>query len=112
MNKITDRPHTADTGQRSVLRNAPPDRIPDRPRPGRGAISNRNGRFERLRGVAIDDGWRTGRENADAGVDAGADPAPRLDTTVTFDRTKTIIARNDSPDIPFDRSINAYRGCE
>ena len=71
MNKITDRPHTADTGQRSVLRNAPPDRIPDRPRPGRGAISNRNGRFERLRGVAIDDGWRTGRENADAGVDAG-----------------------------------------
>jgi len=77
--------------------------LPDQPRIGRGAISNRAGRFERLHGTAIDDGWRTGQED---------DPQPRLDTTVTFDQSKSIIARNDSPDIGFDRSINPYRGCE
>ena len=39
-------------------------------------------------------------------------PGPKLRTTVTEERPRTIIARNTSPDIPFDRSINAYRGCE
>jgi len=77
--------------------------IPDQPRIGRGAISNSSGRFERLHNKAIDDGWRT---------DQSDDPLPRLDTTVTFDQSRTIIARNDSPDIGFDRSINPYRGCE
>ena len=37
---------------------------------------------------------------------------PRLRTTVTEERPKTIVSFNASPDIPFDRSINAYRGCE
>ena len=111
MNKIIDRHITPDTRHQGGLHNGSPDqivenRIPDRHHPGRGAISNRTGRFERLRAEAVDDGWRHGRESA---VD---DPTPRLDTIVTFDRTKTIIARNDSPDLPFDRSINAYRGCE
>jgi len=106
MNKISDRFSAPEPEHRDVLRPAPPERIPDRPRPGRGVASNRTGRFERLRAEAVDDGWQTGVAGADD------DPAPRLDTTVTFDRTKTIIARNDSPDIPFDRSINAYRGCE
>ncbi|MEH6755471.1 MAG: radical SAM protein, partial [Alphaproteobacteria bacterium] len=77
--------------------------IPDEPRIGRGAISNRAGRFERLSSTAIDDGWRNDLQN---------DPLPRLDTTVTFDQSKTVIARNDSPDLGFDRSINPYRGCE
>ena len=77
--------------------------IPDRPRIGRGAISNASGRFERLNNAAADDGWRT---------DQTDDPQPRLDTTVTFDQSRTVIARNDSPDIAFDRSINPYRGCE
>ncbi|MEP4379920.1 MAG: PA0069 family radical SAM protein [Alphaproteobacteria bacterium] len=104
MNKIIDRQLTPDAGQQGGIHNASPDRIPDRHHPGRGAISNRAGRFERLRGDATDDGWRTGCDDYD-------DP-PRLETSVTFDRTKTIIARNDSPDLPFDRSINAYRGCE
>jgi DNA repair photolyase len=48
-------------------------------------------------------------------LDAHADidgPRPKLRTTVTEERAKTIISRNQSPDIPFDRSINAYRGCE
>jgi DNA repair photolyase len=40
------------------------------------------------------------------------DPLPPLRTTVTVERPRTIITRNQSPDVPFDRSINAYRGCE
>lgn len=103
MNKIIDRQITPEPEYPGGIHNGSPDRIPDRHHPGRGAISNRSGRFELLRGKATDDGWR---EKFDE------DPAPRRDTTVTFDRTKTIIAHNDSPDLPFDRSINAYRGCE
>jgi DNA repair photolyase len=70
-------------------------------RKGRGAASNDSGRFEAERRVPFDDGWDTMDE----------EPAP-LATTLTFDTTRTIIARNDSPDIGFDRSINPYRGCE
>jgi DNA repair photolyase len=72
-----------------------------RPRKGRGAASNGSGRFEAERRVAFDDGWGTSDE----------EPAP-LTTSLTVDSTRTIIARNDSPDIGFDRSINPYRGCE
>jgi DNA repair photolyase len=71
------------------------------PRKGRGAASNASGRFETEQRVAFDDGWDTIDE----------EPAP-LETTLTVDTTRTIIARNDSPDIGFDRSINPYRGCE
>ncbi len=77
----------------------------DRPtldaRKGRGAVSNPSGRYEGLERVALDDGWN----NLDA------EPPP-LRTTVTPDKSRTVIARNDSPDIPFDQSINPYRGCE
>jgi DNA repair photolyase len=69
---------------------------------GRGARSNESGRFEPTARVAFDDGWST-EESEDL---------PPLRTTVAVDATRTIIARNDSPDIPFDRSINPYRGCE
>ena len=68
---------------------------------GRGTFSNISGRFEREHRVLIDDGWGT--------LD---DDAPKLKTNVAIDATRSIIARNDSPDIPFDRSINPYRGCE
>ncbi len=71
------------------------------PRKGRGAASNGSGRFEAERRVGFDDGWGTADE----------EPLP-LTTTLTVDSTRTIIARNDSPDIGFDRSINPYRGCE
>ncbi len=71
------------------------------PRKGRGAASNDSGRFESEQRVAFDDGW-----------DAGEIAPPRAATTLTVDATRTIIARNDSPDIGFDRSINPYRGCE
>jgi len=70
-------------------------------RKGRGALSNAVGRFEPAQRVAFDDGWG----NADAA------PAP-LETRLIVDSTKTIIARNTSPDVGFDRSINPYRGCE
>lgn len=69
-------------------------------RRGRGVTANPSGRFEPTRRVEEDDGW--------GGLDA---PAP-LRTEVTFEKARTIIARNESPDISFDRSINPYRGCE
>ncbi len=72
---------------------------PERRR-GRGAASNVSGRFEFLRREEFDDGW-----------DLSEAPAP-LETEVTLERARTIITRNQSPDIAFDRSINPYRGCE
>jgi len=75
--------------------------VPIRPRKGRGAASNETGRFEAEKRVPFDDGWGS----AD-------DPPVPLATSLTIDTTRTIIARNDSPDIGFDRSINPYRGCE
>jgi DNA repair photolyase len=71
------------------------------PRKGRGTLSNDSGRFESERREPFDDGWGS----------AAAEPAARA-TTLSIDTTKTIIARNESPDIGFERSINPYRGCE
>jgi DNA repair photolyase len=71
------------------------------PRKGRGAASNESGRFESEKRVAFDDGWGSAE-----------DVPERVATTLSVDATRTIIARNDSPDIGFDRSINPYRGCE
>ncbi|MBL8704964.1 MAG: PA0069 family radical SAM protein [Rhodospirillales bacterium] len=80
--------------------------LPDRPVKGRGAVSNRSGRYEREERVAVDDGW------GGVAVEGEEDETPSPRTTVAIDTTRTIVARNDSPDIPFDRSINPYRGCE
>jgi DNA repair photolyase len=71
------------------------------PRKGRGSGINLEGRFESETREAFDDGW------------GQPDDEPRaLKTQVTDERAKTIIARNDSPDIPFSQSINPYAGCE
>ena len=67
----------------------------------RGALSKMQGRFETEAREAFDDGWS--RED---------EPLAPLATTVTIERARSIIVRNDSPDIPFDQSINPYRGCE
>ncbi len=67
----------------------------------RGAISNRTGRFEALAVEAVDDGWGIADE-----------PLPHLETTVLPEPAQSVITRNNSPDIPFDQSINPYRGCE
>jgi DNA repair photolyase len=76
------------------------DLVPPAARRARGAASNRAGRFEALTRVAIDDGWEA------------EDELPPLRTEVAIERARTIITRNSSPDVPFDRSINPYRGCE
>lgn len=68
---------------------------------GRGSLSNGTGRFERLTVTAIDDGW-----------DGETDPLPVLRTDVSIERPRSMITYNRSPDLPFDRSINPYRGCE
>ena len=73
--------------------------IPERRR-GRGAVSNQTGRFESATTVAFDDGW---------GSKASLAP---FRTNVRMETAKSIIAKNDSPDISFDQSINPYRGCE
>jgi len=70
------------------------------PTKGRGATLNVEGRFERHAREAYDDGWDREEE------------VTRLETHVTEERVKSIISRNDSPDIPFSQSINPYRGCE
>ncbi|RBI86745.1 radical SAM protein [Rhodosalinus halophilus] len=77
-----------------------PDRVDPARRRGRGAASARSGRFEPAR-EAVDDGWGTQDE-----------PLPPLRTEVTEERVRSAIARNTSPDVPFDRSLNPYRGCE
>ncbi len=69
-------------------------------RRGRGARSNATGRFETERREVVDDGW-----------DGLAEQRP-LRTEVRQEKARSIIARNDSPDISFDQSINPYRGCE
>jgi hypothetical protein len=69
---------------------------------GRGALSNAVGRYERETRVLVDDGWNASRD----------DELPPLKTEVLRDSARTIITRNQSPDISFDQSINPYKGCE
>jgi DNA repair photolyase len=68
---------------------------------GRGAASNDNSRFDAHDRESFDDGWGSLDEEP-----------PTLRTEVAIDATRKIITYNDSPDIPFDRTINPYRGCE
>ena len=67
---------------------------------GRAALSNQGSRFETLDREAVDDGW------------VGDNDFPPLRTEVTIERPRSVITRNTSPDVHFDRSINPYRGCE
>jgi len=69
-------------------------------RRGRGAGLNPSGRFEPQSREGFDDGWQTLEE------------LPPFKTEVQIEKPRTAITRNESPDIPFDRSINPYRGCE
>jgi len=67
---------------------------------GRGAVSNASGRFDRHRHESFDDGW-------DSALDVD-----RPVTEVQTDASRSILVYNESPDLPFDRSVNPYRGCE
>ena len=68
---------------------------------GRGATLQIEGRFESVARERIDDGWRT--------VDA---ELPPFKTSVTMERAKSVLQKQDSPDLAFDHSLNVYRGCE
>lgn len=69
-------------------------------RRGRGSRSNDSGRYEVERREAFDDGWET------------LGDLSAFKTSVVIEFARSVIARNDSPDISFDQSINPYRGCE
>lgn len=90
-----------------VKRNEPPgflagsflEEVPEQVRKGRGTAANATGRYESLSRHRTNDGW----------WDDDVEP---LRTTVSEERAKSVISTNSSPDLPFDRSINPYRGCE
>jgi DNA repair photolyase len=113
--------------ERDLSQLEPEIALPAMARKGRGAVTNRAGRFERGERPLEDDGWQRS-DNAETPVtaltfrgapvrlgkdeQAGEDDLPPLRTSVALDSAKSIISRNQSPDIPFDQSINPYRGCE
>ncbi|SNT32419.1 DNA repair photolyase [Noviherbaspirillum humi] len=80
----------------------PPAYRPAAPIKGRGALSNERSRFEQ---------WRREAEVEQA-VEDEADPPSRPETVVRLHDARSIISRNQSPDIPFDASLNPYQGCE
>lgn len=67
----------------------------------RGALSNPEGRFETTQYERFDDGW-----------DLEEETLPEIETLLLEETAKSIISHNDSPDLPFEQSINPYRGCE
>ena len=86
---------------------------PSSPVKGRGATFNPANRFRREEREAVDDGWTAPSAPAESDAEYGGDEAPPpLKTTVTIVRARSIIAHNESPDIPFNQSINPYQGCE
>jgi len=96
-------PMLSSAARRTYIEHDPSELLKARPEPrrrGRGALSNATGRYELLQRQAEDDGWETLAE------------LPPLKTTVTLEKPRTIITKNESPDIGFERSINPYRGCE
>lgn len=77
-----------------------PDRIDRKPLKGRGVASNPKNRYQPATSVPVDDGWWREEEVASVA------------TVVLQEKSRSIITTNASPDIPFDQSINPYRGCE
>ncbi|HTO29820.1 MAG TPA: PA0069 family radical SAM protein [Pararhizobium sp.] len=90
--------HTADMAEAMIAGSGL--RIDVDRRRGRGAALNTSGRFEPVSRTLEDDGW------------ASIEDLPDFKTDVQIEKPRSIISRNDSPDIPFDRSVNPYRGCE
>jgi DNA repair photolyase len=72
-----------------------------KPIKGRGAVTQPTGRFETRSVEAIDDGWGSLEDSV----------TERVETRLFEERARTVISRNDSPDVGFDQSINPYRGC-
>jgi len=74
-------------------------------RKGRGAVTNLQGRYETTVREEFDDGWGEGEGEGEAGAAA-------FKTEVFEEQARRILTRNASPDVPFDVSLNPYRGCE
>jgi DNA repair photolyase len=91
---------SGEVGMISVSSGQDTGRVSADRRRGRAAVANASGRFEKLARVDLDDGW------------GGLEALAPFKTEIALERPRTIITRNDSPDISFDRSINPYRGCE
>ena len=93
---------------------------PPRPLKGRGALTQLPHRFERDVREVVDDGWQP--PETTNSIAAGADPASAGDhfdheaapiaTELRLEDCKSALCSNDSPDLPFERSLNPYRGCE
>jgi DNA repair photolyase len=81
------------------------DELPSVAKKGRGAPGNPAGRFERSETRAVDTGWYLANEDEEGN-------APKLRTTLHIDTSRKVINTIDSPDLPYMRSINPYRGCE
>lgn len=74
-------------------------RVPADRRRGRAAASNSASRFDPYVRVRVDDGWED-------------EPLPPVRTEMTEERPRSALTSNTSPDVPFERSLNPYRGCE
>ena len=98
---------TTPRGQRPISRDeAPrPEQAARTPAKGRGTVWAIEHRYTRHTGESYDDGWGTLDQEA-------AEERLGPETTIIEERVKTIIAKNDSPDLSFDLSVNPYRGCE
>jgi DNA repair photolyase len=119
----------------SAIESSPFIQRPLKARKGRGAVSNLQGRYELLAREPVDDGWpqveperptddpghagdaedgTKGMETTAGSVERQEDaqPAPAMKTEVIEERAKSILTRNQSPDVPFSISLNPYRGCE
>jgi DNA repair photolyase len=81
------------------------DELPSHTKAGRGAVGNPAGRYERFRTNAVDDGWRHDLLAEDPDEE-------KIATRLHIDTSRTVINDIDSPDLPYMRSINPYRGCE
>ncbi|MTI08462.1 PA0069 family radical SAM protein [Curvivirga aplysinae] len=84
-------------------------RFTDHALKGRGAVSNQVGRFERFNRESFDDGWNSPETDQ---IDDPFAAGTQIPTSLMLDSSKKIITYNQSPDVPFDRSINPYKGCE
>ncbi|MFY0680230.1 MAG: PA0069 family radical SAM protein [Thalassovita sp.] len=82
------------------MHDAPKDVIDAARRRARGASTNGTNRFERFQHESFDDGWDIPED------------LPPLRTEVRLERARSLISYNKSPDLPFDRTLNPYRGCE
>ena len=97
---LADVPHLFQIAPMPARATPPTDHLDPAARRGRGAASNRTGRFETQAREAEHDGWDIPEE------------VSQIRTQLREETARSFITYNKSPDLPFDRSINPYRGCE